>query len=205
MTSSIKNLARKRRRNPEISRIEFLGSTGGGISARNLPLLHKQGDARKLIEMEKPVPCTKAMVQLESVWGCNKERERKKRILPGSRVPLPNLLWRPSSIAFAWFGITASRYDGHRKYGSVRERERGRTGYGDREGPFSLAFDRSAGFHIQLSVLVCARLFCFVAKIDRLWKLLRGCTPFFSRESSLLASSVRNIHTDVGGLSRPPW
>lgn len=37
VTSSIKNLARKRRRNPEISRIEFLGSTGGGISARNLP------------------------------------------------------------------------------------------------------------------------------------------------------------------------
>lgn len=156
--------------------------------------------------MEKPVPCTKAMVQLESVWGCNKGRERERKKKNSSWQPRP----RSSSqsvmapfldrVRLVWYHRFTLRWTPKiRERKGWRER---RTGHGDREG--LLACFRPIRRISYNFLFVCARLFCFVAKIDRLWKLLRGCTPFFSRESSLLASSVRNIHTDVGGLS-PPW
>ena len=145
--SRIRSLAPVFERSSEVSRIEFLGYR---VKRSRNPLLHNQERARKLIEMEKPVPCTKAMVQLEKrLRGITRERERerereKKRYFWQHLflVSLSYPLRRPSSIAFGWLvgrlvSLLHATMDTENTKG-----KRAWEGYGQRECPGCFAICR---------------------------------------------------------------
>ena len=168
--SRIRSLAPVFERSSEVPRIEFLGYR---VKRSRNPLLHNQERARKLIEMEKPVPCTKAMVQLEKrLRGITRERERerkrKKKIFLAASLPRFSFLSVTASfLDRVWLvgwsvGITASRYDGHRKYEREKSVGRVRT-----EGMPRLLRDLQdfIAFPLCLLAVRCMlAVFCFAAK-----------------------------------------
>lgn len=156
--------------------------------------------------MEKPVPCTKAMVQLESVWGYNKGGKKKKKefflaaafLFPICYSALP----RSRSPGLVSPLHATMDTENTRAQGMEREREE-ETG----KGPFSLAFDRSAGFHTASCIRVCAPLLLRGQNRSAMKTPPRLHTLLFSRILSL-SLSPRFFRAQYsyrrGGLS-PPW
>ena len=226
--SRIRSLAPVFERSSEVPRIEFLGYR---VKRSRNPLLHNQERARKLIEMEKPVPCTKAMVQLEKrLRGITRERERerekeKKKDISGSisssfLFPIRyGVLPRSRLVGWlvGWYHCFTLRWTPKIRKGKER-------GKGTDRGNAPVA-SRSAGFHSVSSLSVGCALHagCLLLRgqIDRLWKLaVRSslhASASFSRDpllASRISPSARDIHMNVevearrgkvAGLNIPEW